>query len=186
MNKPKLIIIGNAKPEKNYSELIKPEDYVIRFNKIQHFRGGMVGDRTDLIVLVTNHSLRMHCYRGRLHKDVMRHYKTAKSVWYRLSSGQSLGYKSYMRQIERRLGLAGVQNEILSNEDCLSLVSDFNYKMPSTGFVVLNKIIKESLFEEYDKYLCCLEGSYVRRHHNMALERKQIKKWVDEGVYNIL
>ena len=121
----RIIIIGNAEPEKDYTSLIKPDDFVIRFNKIQHFPTGLIGTHTDLMVFACNHSMRMHCYKGRICDARMRHFRTASRVWYRLSDSQSKGARmssgSYPHQIRHRLCLRNLETDFL--DTCLLYTS---------------------------------------------------------------
>jgi hypothetical protein len=50
----KLAIVGNSPPKKNYSEEIDSADFVVRFSKMDHLDNGLVGTRTDLLIINPN------------------------------------------------------------------------------------------------------------------------------------
>ena len=181
----KLIFIGNGEPDKDYSPLINPEDIVIRSNKIDHFDSGLIGDRTDIMTIAGNWSMRHHCYKGRISSRRMAHFKTCSSVWYIQKDVNSRRHK----EILRRTGLMNHDIHYIDEGEKKDILSDQKYKTPTSAYLILKKIWKQNLFPEYEHHICCLSfypKTAKRRHHDITKEAVILDRWVKEGKFKLL
>ena len=179
----RLIIIGNSEPERNYTPLIRDNDIIMRFNKVNHIETGYIGDRTDIIVLVGNWSLRHHGYKGRMPAGCKDAIKKSQQVWFRTSR---FGAKR-QAEILRLFKLTSHPVTYITKEYEAEILSDQKDQTPSTGFLILKKIWKQNLFPGMEKYLCCLDSNYKKNlHHNIKREGKMINRWVREGKFKRL
>lgn len=181
--KNRLVIIGNSEPSRDFTPDIQDTDLVLRFNKMDNFGTGLVGYRTDLIVLVANWSLRHHCFRGRMDPFRMRHFQTVKEVWLRDSDSISDKTKS---TILKRLRLIDKPLTKISYEESMDLMHDLHYKKPSTGFLILKKIKEQNIFPGLERFVCALDSNYKRRHHSIGKERRIVNDWVEQGYFKRL
>ena len=181
--KNRLVIIGNSAPSRDFTPEIKDTDLVLRFNKMDKLGTGLIGYRTDIIVLVANWSLRHYCFRGRMDPFRMRHFQTVKEVWMRDSESISDTVKN---TILKRLRVTDKPMIKISGEETEDIMSDLVYDTPSTGFLILKKIKDQNLFPDLEKCICALDSSYKRQHHSMGKERRIINDWIEQGHFKRL
>ena len=171
-----IAIIGNDYPDKFYSasSFVDNCEIVIRFNITPHYNTGMIGSKTDILVIRTGHDtgkgLAIMTGKFPLISEV---YQQAKEYWFVSNKGREQCQKFY--NLEGKL--INIRNKLLKNKLGSS---------PSTGIVAIDYILTNDLYAEHDKYLVAsgwkqLKNQYKHKQHNWDNEIKYIQKHIEMG-----
>jgi hypothetical protein len=142
----RLVLVGNALPEKNFSESIDTADIVLRFNFCNHFESGRVGHKTDILCLVnTEERFRSS---GELPTRVL---DSATEIWLiarappdhgdlilkanNIDKGLTRIYTNELTTLREKLGTAAQTQKL------------------SSGIVALERVLTDPRFRLYEKQL---------------------------------
>lgn len=197
----KLVIIGNAPVKKhffsikakNYASFVNKADLVIRMNKCQNYRKG-TGKKTDVLALINRGKpARRLSTSFEIKKEIT---KNCSEIWF--TRPQNLPEKNPFElmpdESDKLLNYQILQNkktEFISWDLYLELLQKINNSAektlfePSSGWCIIEKILKEKRFETYEKYLLGFtwEGW---QGHAWEIEKQICLKYIQEKKLKLL
>ena len=178
----KLIIIGNQIDlNKDYSDFVNNSDYVIRFNKIDNFNNKTGTKIDELVCRYANAYKIIHGF------DSNNEYINKKINF------ENLKFTLILNNFNDTKGLI-LGNKICEKNNIINfniiynnLNNSYNNQgdttLASTGKVMLEYILKNKMYLNYDIYI--LGFNWFNLHHNNGhmwkLERTQINKYTNDN-----
>lgn len=181
----KIAIIGNAIPQKNYSQQIDSCEIIIRINRTPHYNTGLTGSKCSVLALQRLNSVESNRF---LRPDNQLDFKVislAKEIWF-------INYlpESLIKLVEH---YKIKDKQILTIDPGLKNIHEIDYYWsknkrvfsPSTGLAVIHHIINQDRFKNYSKelYNFTWQGNFV---HFWDGEQSVINYWQSIGKVKII
>lgn len=188
----KLVIIGNADIDVDHSDFINSCDLVIRFNLCRNYNIN-TGKKIDVLCLTNTGPHAISFYHERKISK-LGFVRNIGEVWFVRPRKRFIDKLFFNRKTETEYGknivisnnLTGKDIEYITNDlyktlwDKLLSLGSTNAVMPSSGMVVIEKVVSDGKYHDYEKYLVGFSHEGWEGHP-WDLEKKLIDHYVSNG-----